>query len=202
MKDKATKSNGKKPIFKKWWFWVIIVVILAAIFGNTGAKNGVEDGAKDAISSTEQQATSDKFVEDVKTAISGAIDSDNEAITDVALKDKDLCVTVDLSKADPSPLTIEDLAISRTSSITDAILELTDYDSQWNTITVDFGDVGKVVCDKDSIKENEAGVALVSGFSTTIFDMVLNNETDPLKILLNKLNTPRYLKVKEVLEND
>ena len=55
MKDKATKSNGKKPIFKKWWFWVIIVVILAAIFGNTGAKNGVEDGAKDAISSTEQQ---------------------------------------------------------------------------------------------------------------------------------------------------
>ena len=43
MKDKATKSNVKKPIFKKWWFWVIIVVILAAIFGNTGAKNGVED---------------------------------------------------------------------------------------------------------------------------------------------------------------
>lgn len=158
MKDKATKNKVKKPIYKKWWFWVIIVVILAAIFGNTGAKNGVEDGAKDAISSTEQQATSDKFVEDVKTAISGAIDSDNEAITDVAVeKIKDLCVTVDLSKADPSPLTIEDLAISRTSSITDAILELTDYDSQWNTITVDFGDVGKVVCDKDSIKENEAG---------------------------------------------
>lgn len=157
MKDKATKSNGKKPIFKKWWFWVIIVVILAAIFGNTGAKDGVEDGAKDAINSTEQQATTVKFVEDMKTAISGAIDSDNEVIADVALNDKDLCVTVDLSKANPEPLTMEDLAISRTSSITDAILELTDYDSQWNTITVDFGDVGKVVCDKDSIKENEAG---------------------------------------------
>lgn len=157
MKDKATKSNGKKPIFKKWWFWVIIVVILAAIFGNTGAKDGVEDGAKDAINSTEQQATTVKFVEDVKTAISGAIDSDNEVIADVALNDKDLCVTVDLSKANPEPLTMEDLAISRTSSITDAILELTDYDSQWNTITVDFGDVGKVVCDKDSIRENEAG---------------------------------------------
>ena len=157
MSAKSINNGEGKPIYKQWWFWVIIVVILAAIFGNTGAKNGVEDGAKDAISSTEQQATSDKFVEDVKTAISGAIDSDNEAITDVALKDKDLCVTVDLSKADPSPLTIEDLAISRTSSITDAILEFTDYDSQWNTITVDFGDVGKVICDKDSIKENEAG---------------------------------------------
>ena len=55
MKDKATKSNGKKPIFKKWWFWVIIVVILAAIFGNTGTKDSVEDGAKDTISSAEQQ---------------------------------------------------------------------------------------------------------------------------------------------------
>ena len=157
MKDKSTKSNGKKPIFKKWWFWVIIVVILAAIFGNSGTNDSIKDETKDAINSTEQQATSDEFVEDVKTAISGAIDSDNEAITDIALKDKDLCVTVDLSKVDPSPLTIEDLAISRTSSITDAILELTGYDSQWNTITVDFGDVGKVVCDKDSIKENEAG---------------------------------------------
>jgi hypothetical protein len=39
MKDKATKSNGKKPIFKKWWFWVIIVVVLSAIFGNMGSND-------------------------------------------------------------------------------------------------------------------------------------------------------------------
>ena len=51
MKDKATKNGVKKPIFKKWWFWVIVVVILAAIFGNTGTKDSVEDGAKDTISS-------------------------------------------------------------------------------------------------------------------------------------------------------
>ena len=49
MKDKATKNGVKKPIFKKWWFWVIVVVILAAIFGNTGTKDSVEDGAKDTI---------------------------------------------------------------------------------------------------------------------------------------------------------
>lgn len=55
MKDKATKSGIKKPIYKKWWFWVIIVVILAAIFGNTGTKGGAENGTKDAISSSEQQ---------------------------------------------------------------------------------------------------------------------------------------------------
>lgn len=96
-----------------------------------------------------------KLKEAVKTAISGAIDS--EATTDVVINNKDLRIIVDLSKVDPSPLTIKDLAISRTSSITDAILELTDYDSQWNTITVDFGYIGKIVCNKDSIKENEAG---------------------------------------------
>jgi hypothetical protein len=55
MKDKATKSNVKKPIFKKWWFWVIIVVILAAIFGNSGTNDSVKDETKDTISSTEQQ---------------------------------------------------------------------------------------------------------------------------------------------------
>ena len=56
MKDKATKSNGKKSIFKKWWFWVIIVVILDAISGNSGTNDSVKDETKDAISSTEQQA--------------------------------------------------------------------------------------------------------------------------------------------------
>lgn len=144
MKDKATKNGVKKPIFKKWWFWVIIVVILAAIFGNMD-------------NTTTQETSSDKFISEVKEVIQGAISSEDESITDVVLKDGDLHITVDLSKADPAPLTIEDLALSRTSSITDAILALADYDSQWNTITVDFGDVGKVVCDKNSIKENEVG---------------------------------------------
>lgn len=142
MKDKTPKA--KKPIFKKWWFWVIIVVVLAAIFGNTD-------------DSTQQETSSDSFVTEVKTAIQGTINSDEESIVDVVLKDGDLCVTVDLSKANPEPLTMEDLAISRTSSITDAILELTDYDSQWNTITIDFGEVGKITNSKDDTKENDFG---------------------------------------------
>ena len=85
------------------------------------------------------------------------INSEDESITDVVLKDGDLCISVDLSKADPAPLTIEDLAISRTGSITDAILTLTDYDSQWNTITIDFGDIGKIVNKKGDVKENDFG---------------------------------------------
>lgn len=47
------------------------------------------------------------------------------------------------------------------------------------------------------VKENSLGVALVSGFSTSIFNMVLSNEIDPYKCLLNVLNVDRY----EVIEN-
>ncbi|SFE20566.1 hypothetical protein SAMN02910327_00621 [Peptostreptococcaceae bacterium pGA-8] len=54
MKDKATKDNGKKTIFKKWWFWLIIAVILITIISKTGANDGVENEAKNATSSVEQ----------------------------------------------------------------------------------------------------------------------------------------------------
>lgn len=52
------------------------------------------------------------------------------------------------------------------------------------------------------VKENDLGVALVSGFSTNIAEMVMSCELDPLEVLLKKLNTPRYLAIKEVLEKD
>lgn len=42
------------------------------------------------------------------------------------------------------------------------------------------------------VKENDLGVALVSGFSTNICKMVLSGELDPYKCLLDTLNTERY----------
>ena len=42
------------------------------------------------------------------------------------------------------------------------------------------------------VKENDLGVALVSGFSPAIAKMVLSNSTDPFKCLLEQLNTERY----------
>lgn len=184
---KSSKGEIKKPIFKKWWFWVIIIIILPIIFGNSGTKNNREEDAQNTTNLAEQQTTaltdefaedaqantssnefttediiqtnvsSDEFIKDVKTVIQDAISSKDEEITDVVLTDKNLHIIVDLSKADPSPLTKEDLALTRTTSITDAILTLSDYDNQWNTITVDFGDIGKVVCNKDDINSNEVG---------------------------------------------
>lgn len=50
------------------------------------------------------------------------------------------------------------------------------------------------------LKENDLGVALVSGFSTNIAEMVMSNELDPFKVLLEKLNTPRYKRIAELIK--
>ena len=51
------------------------------------------------------------------------------------------------------------------------------------------------------VKENDLGVALVSGFSPAIVKMVLSNSTDPYECLLEQLNVERYAVVEEALKN-
>ena len=51
------------------------------------------------------------------------------------------------------------------------------------------------------VKENDLGVALVSGFSPAIVKMVLSNSTDPYECLLEQLNVERYDAVEEALKN-
>lgn len=45
------------------------------------------------------------------------------------------------------------------------------------------------------VKENESGVALVSGFSPNIVKMVMSGETDPYKLLVKELMSKRYEKI-------
>lgn len=108
-----------------------------------------------------KEVSPDSFVADVKDVIQDAIRSKTESIQDVVLKDGDLCVTVDLSNANPEPLTIGNLAWSRAISITEAILNIPTYEAYedlWNTISVDFGtDIGKVTCGKDDVETNGFG---------------------------------------------
>lgn len=49
------------------------------------------------------------------------------------------------------------------------------------------------------VKENDLGVAIVSGFSSNLFRMVLSNELDPYRNLLEMLNTERYDKIDTVM---
>lgn len=49
------------------------------------------------------------------------------------------------------------------------------------------------------VKENELGVALLSGFSPAIADMVMSGEIDPYKLLVDKLMSERYAAVRAVV---
>lgn len=42
------------------------------------------------------------------------------------------------------------------------------------------------------VKENDLGVALVSGFSVNIVKMIMSGKTDPYECLLETLNSERY----------
>lgn len=49
------------------------------------------------------------------------------------------------------------------------------------------------------IRTNKLGVSLVSGFSVNTFKMVLGNELDPFKNLLNVLDSERYKPIDDVI---
>ncbi len=103
-----------------------------------------------------ENISNDDFIEKIKSAIQGDVGED-ESIIDVKCENEDLYIYVDFSKTDPNPFTFEDLAVSRTCSITDSILELKEYDSLWKNIIVDFGEIGHIKNDKSNIKYNEFG---------------------------------------------
>ena len=50
------------------------------------------------------------------------------------------------------------------------------------------------------VKENDLGVALVSGFSVNIVKMVMSGKTDPFECLLETLNSERYAPVEKALK--
>lgn len=50
------------------------------------------------------------------------------------------------------------------------------------------------------VKENDLGVALVSGFSVNVAKMVMSGKTDPFECLLETLNSERYASVEAALK--
>lgn len=49
------------------------------------------------------------------------------------------------------------------------------------------------------VRENDMGVALVSGFSVNIAQMVMSGKLDPYECLLETLNTERYQPIEDAL---
>lgn len=99
----------------------------------------------------------DELISAVEKAIDGAV-AEDEKITGVDFDGENLTVTVDLSSADTSILSADLIAESRTGSITDDILGLEDkYYNTWETVTVDFGNVGKISFNKGDVKDSSFG---------------------------------------------
>ena len=176
----ATKMQKKivKPQYSKGLLISVITLffsfMLVLIFTPTQPETKKESKPKKKVEtvtstpeSTDTTTTTDdnspteeerinKFVEEAKTVTQDSI-GENEQITNIEYNNRDLRVYVDLSQATPDPLTYEDLAISRTSSITDQLLTLKGYLNLWDTITVDFGDIGYIKNPKQNIESNGYG---------------------------------------------
>ena len=123
--------------------------------GSSTINKATGEDMSDEFKTVAQNDDPEAFLADVWNAIKDGVGS-GEAVTRMVLEDKDLQIYVDLGD-DSGMFTFEDTAILRTISFTDRILELAQYDNLWDTITLDFGDVGKVVNYKSGIETCGAG---------------------------------------------
>ncbi len=153
------KVNVCSALLGKCWLLLLAVAVLFAGCGSSGETADTQSTVQaepETAEVTEAVITEEAFVAVLKDALAGAV-GEGESIADVVLSNGDLRVVVDMSNADPAPLTLADLAWSRAGSITDAILEFEEYDVLWETVTLDFGEAGKVTCSISDVASNEYG---------------------------------------------
>lgn len=138
---------------------LVIFFVLVPLLSRCEFTDPADTQAPNSVSDVSQSSdkSDDSFIQEIRSAISGSI-GEGESFTDVSLSDGNVCIAVDLSKADTSILSVEDIAVSRASSITDAFLDISGFDDLWDTITIDFGDIGKITVGKDQVKTNEYGM--------------------------------------------
>ena len=108
---------------------------------------------------TEDEASSSSSqdpISEVKSSAENGIGED-ESITDVTLENGVLTISADLSGADTSLLSLDDIAYTRVGSITDEVLDLDDVYDLWNTIILDFGPEGTATFDKSAVEDGPAG---------------------------------------------
>lgn len=160
------KGVRKKMKLKKKTCYIIGAVVMLGIAGNIAdcVKNNDTSSNKEATvtkapkKNNDISATTDSSV--LKSAISKAIKdqiAEGEKIKNITVKNSDVTIDVDLSKSlYDIKLPDSELAISRASSITDAILSLPDKQEKlWNKITLNFKGIGTVTRTKKDIKTNE-----------------------------------------------
>lgn len=128
--------------------------------GSAAAATSVDEITPTSGEATTEDETSNSSSQDpiseVKSAAENGIGED-ESITDVTLENSVLTISVDLSGADTSLLSLDDIAYTRVGSITDEVLDLDDVYDLWNTIILDFGPEGIATFDKSDAEDGPVG---------------------------------------------
>lgn len=128
--------------------------------GSAAAATSVDEITPTSDDAATESETSDSSSQDpiseVKSAAENGI-GEGESITDVTLESSVLTISVDLSGADTSLLSLDDIAYTRVGSITDEVLDLDDVYDLWNTIILDFGLEGTATFDKSEVEDGPVG---------------------------------------------
>lgn len=133
---------------------IFILTLLMIIFLVVGCSESETIDTQEISDSTTM--TPDIFVSELSTLLSTQIGNDEE-ITNITLENEILSIFVELSNSQPKVGTLHNLADNRVSSITDEILNHEDFDTYWNIIVIDFGDIGTQTCNKSMIQDDGYG---------------------------------------------
>lgn len=132
-------------------FTIIISLILVLSLTACGG------GSSEETTQEDNSARVSEYIDALKSVVNQDVIGYGETITDITLEDRTVVINVDMSTADTSMFELKDIAEVDYSGITDAALEITDYDDLWDSMKVDFGELGSITKTKDDIAENEAG---------------------------------------------
>lgn len=141
---------------------LIAVAMAMALTGCGGAASteSTASSTETAVESTTVAAAESVSTEDLVAKVQEILPdymTPGTSVKSVEMKDKDLYITVDLSKYE-GQFPLDAVAETSVSEITDPILSLDEsYYNLWDTVTLDFGDQGHVTFDKSMIKDDGAG---------------------------------------------
>lgn len=131
-------------------FMMMIMLACTSNSTNANTSSGNDQTNTEIISEVTTEETKD-IVSLVEEALVGRVGSD-DAITDVVFENNQLTISVKLADYDDP----EALVVSRTSSITDAILELEEI-NEVETIKVEFEGIGSVTKKLSDAIDSEYG---------------------------------------------
>ena len=130
----------------------------------------LDTGKQYVVESNESAGT--KSESDLVTAVRASTKDSlgkGEKITDIVLEGNNLVIKIDMSGADTSLFPANQIAGTRIGSVTDSILELDDsYYNSWDTITLEFKDIGSIVLKKSDVRNQ--GYGKFFEYDESVFD--------------------------------